>query len=396
MVYGDSAVVQAYRDLLTLYQQGDPSRAVDLVTVTGADDYVQRLGLEFSGATAPDVMLVNYVDLARFASRGLLEPLGPYLAASDRLAQGDFYPEALAPFRWGRQLVCLPRSASGLVVYYNRDLFRQAGLGDPAGEWSWDDFLTTARALTRDVDGDGRADQYGLGLEPTLVNLAPFIWQGKGKLVDYPAWPRALELQAPAVITATQWVVALQTTYHVVPGVQDEASEASQERFVNGWLGMLVDSRVAVPRLRQQAAFDWDVAPLPENHGRGTNVALADGYCLAAGSAHKAAAWQFIEFAASAEGQAILAASGAVVPSLPAVAESPAFLHPAERPSHGQVFVEALRSSRLLPMLPNWSDIELIADDELRQAFYGQADVLQALTRASKRSDEYFMTHVGP
>ena len=70
----------------------------------------------------------------------------------------------------------------------------------------------------------------------------------------------------------------------------------------------------------------------------------ADAYCMAAASKNKPAAWAFIEFANSAEGQTIVAQSGRTVPSLKAVAESPAFLDPVSNPPTARC---SLMSSRI-------------------------------------------------
>jgi len=151
-----------------------------------------------------------------------------------------------------------------------------------------------------------------------------------------------------------------------------------------------------VPALRQAANFDWDVAPIPANHGRHSNVLLATAYCLSAASSRKDAAWRFIEYAASLQGRAVLTAAGFGVPALRAAAESPAFLDPTARPVHGQVFLDALGDTSPLPAIENWPDIQLIVDDEIARAYYGRTPVADAMLAAVKRSEEYFKIHLTP
>ena len=123
-----------------------------------------------------------------------------------------------------------------------------------------------------------------------------------------------------------------------MPDAVQEAAEGSESRFQNGRLGMFLNSRRGVPTYREIEAFDWDVAPLPQNKQR-AGILHADAYCMAAATENKDAAWTFIEFANSAEGQTIIAASGRTVPSLKAVAESPAFLDPNAKPARSDVFL---------------------------------------------------------
>jgi multiple sugar transport system substrate-binding protein len=394
MVSGSGPQLAAYQALVTLYQQRHPGQTVNLVGIPGDTDLQGRLAADIAAGTPADVIVQSYTNVPRLASRGLLAPLAPYLAASRSLKLTDFPSEVYSPFIFGRQLECVPLSASGLVVYYNKDLFQKAGLAVPGNRWTKQAFVADAQALTRDTNGDGQPDQYGLGLSPSLLDLTPFIWQLKGSLVDNEAWPTELAMGAPAVLTATTWLVSLQTHDHLVPDQQAELAASSDQRFQDGSLAMIINTPASVPAYRQITAFDWDVAPLPTNNATPTNVLVADGLCLTAASANKTAAWQFIEFAASAEGQALLAQAGAIVPAQTVVAHSPAFLNAAARPAHSQVFLDALSYALPLPKLGNWADIQAIADEELQQAFYGQKDIGQALLAVTTRSEEYFKIHI--
>ncbi|MDT8305466.1 MAG: extracellular solute-binding protein, partial [Anaerolineae bacterium] len=176
MVFGDPAERAAYAELVSAFHDAHPAIEVTLRHVPAAAAYRTRLATDFAAGTPPDVFLINYRRYAAFAAADLLEPVESYAAASPRVDLDAFYPAALAAFRWQGELTCLPQNISSLVVYYNADLFRAAALPLPSDDWTWDDFVAAARALTQDHDGDGRVDQYGLGVEPSLYRLAPFIW----------------------------------------------------------------------------------------------------------------------------------------------------------------------------------------------------------------------------
>ena len=66
----------------------------------------------------------------------------------------------------------------------------------------------------------------------------------------------------------------------------------------------------------------------------------------------------WVEYALGQQGQEVLAASGRSVPSLKAVAESPAFLDPSDPPANSKVFVDALSQMHQLPVTANWSEVE--------------------------------------
>jgi multiple sugar transport system substrate-binding protein len=389
MISGDVAEKAAYEQLVAAFAERRPDVPVSLIHIPSQGDYRKRLGVDFAAGTPADIILLNYRRYAAYAAKGALEPLGPYLERSTLIREGDFYAEALAPFRWGGQLACLPQNLSSLVVYYNRDLFRAAGLADPAAGWSWDDFLAAAKALTRDLDGDGVIDQYGLGTEVSVFRAAPFIWQNGGELVDDPADPTGLALRDPAAREALQWFVDLRLRHGVTPDAVAESAEGSESRFLNGRMGMFLNSRRGVPTYRAIEGFDWDVAPLPRGRQE-AGILHADAYCMPASSPRKDAAWAFIEYANSPEGQRLVAASGRTVPSLRAVAESPAFLTPGARPASSRVFLDVIPSLRAVPVMAAWQEIEDAAGEELARAYYGQASLDEALDALEARVGPLF------
>ena len=389
MVFGDASERSAYQQLVDAFAERRPDIRVLLLHVPGQSDYRKRLGIDFAAGTPADIVLINYRRYAGFAARGALEPLGPYLARSSIVHEADFYPQTLAPFRRDGQLMCIPQNLSSLVVYYNEALFDAAGVPYPQPGWAWNDMLRMAQALTRDTNGDGQIDQYGIGTEASLFRVAPFIWQNGGEPAGNPAAPPRLGLDPPAGRAAWWWFVELQTRHHVAPDAAAEAAESSESRFLNGRLAMFLNSRRGVPTYRTITGFGWNVAPLPVGH-QAAGILHADAYCMPAVSRVKDAAWAFIEFANSAEGQAIVARSGRTVPSLRSVAESAAFLDPAARPAAGHVFLDGIAELRAVPVLPQWVDIEEIAGAEIERAFYGQAAIDEAIRTAIERTTPYF------
>ena len=171
-------------------------------------------------------------------------------------------------------------------------------------DWTWDDFLATAQALTKDLDGDGTTDQYGLGTEASIFRVAPFIWQNGGELVvtesNGDAGPPRGRL-APAR-EAIEWFVDLQTEHHVVPDAVAEAAQDSEGRFMNGTTAMFLNSRRGVPTYREITALRLGRRAAAAGRGAACRILHSDAYCMPAAAANKDAAWTFIEFANSAGG----------------------------------------------------------------------------------------------
>ena len=389
MIFGDTAEKKAYEDLVAAFHAKNGSVKVNLQHIPSQADYRKRLGTDFAAGTPADIVLINYRRYAGFAAKDVLEPLGPYLEQSAVIKEADFYSESIAPFRWNGTLMCIPQNLSSLVVYYNKALFEEAGLPYPQDTWTWDDFLKTAQALTKDTNGDGTPDQYGLGTEASIFRVAPFIWQNGGDLVDDPVKPTRLTLDTPETKAAIQWFVDLQAKHHVVPDEIQEAAEDSETRFQNGRLGMFLNSRRGVPTYREISGFDWDVAPLPRNK-RQAGILHADAYCMPKSAKNKAATWAFIEYANSPEGQTIVAKSGRTVPSLKTVAQSPAFLDPAAKPANSKIFLDGISAIKGVPIMETWVDIESTVGEELERAFYGGVSVDEMITTATERTKQHF------
>lgn len=389
MVFGDPAEYRAYVELVDAFESSHPAIEIELRHIPSAREYRTRLATEFAAGSPADVTLMNYRRYASFAAAGLLEPLGPYLEASSLIDRDDFYAVAVEGFVWQGELMCIPQNISSLVVYYNQDLFDEAGVPYPADDWTWDEFLETARALTRDANGEGSVDQYGLGMEPSLFRLAPFVWQNGGRLVDDVERPTRLTLTRPPSLQALQWFVDLRQVHGVVPDRVEEAAQDSESRFIAGTTAMYLNSRRGTPTYREIDAFAWDVAPLPRGETE-AGILHSDAYCLSSTAGNKDAAWTFIEFANSFEGQSIIVGSGRTVPSLKAVAESDAFLDDGLRPARSYVFIDNAEIARRVPVISTWEEIEGTADREIERAFYGDISAEEAAQLSFQRTEEYF------
>jgi multiple sugar transport system substrate-binding protein len=380
LVFGEPEEIKAYRTLISAYERRDDAGNVQLIEASDREDLLARLSTSFAGGTPPDVFLLNYRFYGQFAARGVLEPLEDRVEDADSFEPGDFYPVALEAFRWDGLLTCLPQNVSSLVVYYNRDLFRRFNVPEPRRGWTWTELVIRASQLTRDAQGRqviaGEPEQgaitpaiYGLGVEPTVIRIAPFVWSNGGELVDDDERPTRFTLGTPRALQALEEFLKLRSVYGVVPTDVDVEAEDDETRFQQGRLAMLLSSRRSTPTFRTIRSFEWDVADLPRFR-QPAGILHSDAYCMAKASDDKDAAWRFVEFANSPEGQEIVARTGRTVPSLKAVAESDAFLDPRARPRSSRVFLDQIETIRRVPTISTWPEIEDAAEGILENGLY--------------------------
>ncbi|MGL5909520.1 MAG: ABC transporter substrate-binding protein [Phycicoccus sp.] len=364
-----------YRSLVEAYRQSGGGE-VELVAV-GRKDHLTRLSTAFASGDAPDVFLVNYREYAPFVQRGAVRPVGPLLDG-EGVDLDAYYEEPRSAFTYDRALQCMPQNISSLVVYWNRALFARAGVAPPRAGWTWDEFVATARALTR-------SGVKGVGVDPTLTRMAPLVWSNGGDLVDDPDSPTRTALHEPAARAALQKVVDLVGS-GVTPDREQMAAQELPDQFATGKVAMFMSSRVEVPALREQRGLDFDVAGLPVL-GRPASVLHSDAYCVSAQSTNQAAAAKFVAYATGRQGQTVTALGGRTVPSLRAVAESPAFLSPSRLPASSQVFLDAVPHLRHTPVTPAWPEVEDVVGTQLQRAFQDGVPLDEVLAEIRRQAD---------
>lgn len=386
--FGDKQEEGAYNTLVAAYNKKYPDVKVTPVVLPDGADYLKKLTTDFAAGSPPDIFLINYREYVAYAKRGVIEPVGPYLDKSSVLKASDIYDVSLKGFTREGVLQCQAQNLSSLAVYYNKDLFKKANVALPTADWTWDDFVAAAKALTKDT-GDAKTKQYGAGLQVQFYRTMPFIWSNGGEIVDNQDKPTKLLIDSPEAKAALQWIADLQVKHKVTPNEIDEKAQSSQNRFLAGTMGMFLQSRRFTTTARGIKDFDWDVAALPKSK-KAVTVLHSDGFCMSKAGKNKDAAWSFIEFVASADGQTILSSTGRIVPANKSVANSPAFLDPNTKPANSKVFLDVAPTIRLSPNNDTWADVESELNRMVGFIYYGEKTVDQAVADAIKNSAQFF------
>lgn len=360
-VQGEVEAIAIYDAVVKAFMQEYPDIDVDLIKVTGEEDPLAKLASQFAGGKPPDVFLINFREYSQFAARGSLEPVGPLLEDAG-VDFADYYSQPLDAFTFDGALQCMPQNISSMVVYYNTDLFKKSDVPRPPTGWSWADLRQAALDLTK---GEVR----GLGIEPQVIRLAPFVWSNGGEIVDDPQDPSRLTFDDPASREALEFIVSLVRDDKVVPTEEELAAQDLQTRFVTGKLGMFLSSRKDTPAFREVTGLHWDVAAPPVAE-QPSSILHSDGYCVAEPSEQKEAAATFISFATGEEGQTLTALAGRVVPILKSVSRSAAFLDPSQPPAHSEVFLDNIPALRATPVIPAWAEIEALSEETMTKVFY--------------------------
>jgi multiple sugar transport system substrate-binding protein len=271
--------------------------------------YQDVLITELTAGTAPDLFWIPGTDVARFAKLGLILNLADLAAADETFSVDTFYPQIMqhltVSLDGGDALWGLPRDVSAFVIFYNKDLFDEAGLDYPVDvdPWDWDAFYNAAKAI--DQLGD---EVKGFGMNAWWANYGYFInAAGSGFFnEDF----TACGLNNPGTVEGLTFASKLYTEGMAVPWGED-----SEPPFLAGNVGMFFNGRWATPGVLANATFNWDVAELPVGPAGPSNWVFWGAYVINAKTEHPQEAWQLLMQLTSADIQGQVAALGANIPS---------------------------------------------------------------------------------
>jgi multiple sugar transport system substrate-binding protein len=333
--------------------------------------YQDVLVTELEAGTAPDVFWIPGTDVARFAEAGLILNLAELAAADENFSEDDFYAgpmgflttpiEGEDPALWG-----LPRDVSAFAIYYNADLFEEAGLDLPETGWTWDEFGEAAEEISSLGD-----EIFGFGMNAWWANWGYFVNAAGSSFFteDF----TACALDNSATVEGLEFAQNLFEEGYAVPWGTD-----SEPPFLAGNVGMFMNGRWATPGTISNADFEWNVAPLPIGpSGEATNWLFWGAYVVNANTEHPEEAWDLVTRLTSAQVQGEIASLGANIPSRAGEEAIDLFL--GTLPDSGvnnQAFIDGTTASDVRTEAPlffgNWPAIDTAYGTAVTQVFNGE------------------------
>lgn len=370
--WGSQSEVAILKPILSEFERENPDIKVEFVHIP--QNYFQKIHLLFASNLAPDVLFINNLYLPIYANSDVLQELPLTPNPSPARGEGSkqnlstfqlfncstFYSKALKALSYNNKLYAIPRDVSTLVIYYNKDLFDKYNVPYPNKYWTFDDFLILAQKLTKDTNGDGKTDIWGISFEEDLLYYLPYLMsEGGGVLSDD---LKTLIINTPKSKKGLQFYSDLRNKYHVAPTEAESASETMAQMFLQEKLAMHLSGRWLVPKYRTDAKFGWNVINFPAGDA-GSIVSLdASGWAIAKSSKHKKEAMRLIEFLASKESIEKFTQSGLIVPARIDVAEGE-FLRDNNLPKNNKVFIDAIKTAKPTPVSTNYGEIQ----DDLKE-----------------------------
>jgi len=251
----------------------------------------------FEAGTAPDVVSGCCDFFPAWAQSGYLMDLRPLVARdipADLIAEWD-EAQYRSFFTADGVQYALPKYHGALAVYYNKDLFDQAGLPYPDRDWTYDDYLAAMTALTQRGDDGTTVDVWGTTLDPIYDRVQIHVNAFGGHYVN-PDDPTDCVLDEPEAVSALEWLRARIWDDRVLATTLAISKLETRRAFWEGKVAMVEDGSWALKDILANADFRVGVATFPVGPGGRATLATTDGFAISAGTGHPEEAWELLKF----------------------------------------------------------------------------------------------------
>lgn len=338
------------------------------VTIDNAGD---NFGVKFNtlvaAGTPPDSALVNELGGAGLYANGFYENIYDRIQNDTDFLTNVYQKIAdpvKSPFTMSdNEVFALPTMNYTSLMFYNKDMFDAAGLAYPDGTWDWNTFRENAKQLTI-REGDDTV-QFGTFFTRLIVYEQSWFFSNGCDIIS----PDRLkcDLDTPGAIEAFQ---TMQDIIHVdqsapIPDTTG-GSQVSNISFDTGKVAMQLFGSWMIPTYAT-LPFNWGVAPIPRGPQGRLPAAFPNGMGIGGSSKNQDAAWEWIKFCTSEEGQKIIAEEGLAQPTLEAIMDTDTFMNASEK-ADMSIVKEALLESKGPNAVARWAEIGGNTDSYINSA----------------------------
>lgn len=382
--YLDPAAAKVYEGIIGKeWAEKFPNTEVKIDTSPEAE-YTGKMLTQMGGGNFSDVLMVTDRYVPDFASRDVLVDMNPLIKVDDSAYDfKDFNEDLIQSGNWNGQQVAIFDYTGPIVIYYNKRMFREAGVEPPKDNglnWTFDEFLTIAQKIT---GGEGEKRVWGIEGYGTSFGFQSYPFQSMGaKIVDHrgpaPADKVNFHWHTPEGVKAlqmqTDWV--LQHKVFPAPGTVQgdpfQAQRVAMKTVAGRWLAPLYSS------------FSWadDIGMLHQPLGTAPRQSRNGprGLMIPKGSKNQEAAWQFIKFITDKNGMQLLFRANYSTPARKSLWEPfGKVLNKWEDITIYRTTQDAMSKLGALPTYPQFAKINKILDDRISALWLGRSTVEETL-----------------
>ncbi len=283
-----------FKALVDEWNEKNPDVQVELSYGGNNRTMQDKLLTSIVAKSAPDIALMDQFWVPELANSGALLNLDGRLTEQE---EADFLAPARSAASYAGSLWTMPLGMSNQALFYNKDLFKAAGLNPNDPPSTWEELFQAGLKLSKDTNNDGKVDQFGLVM-PVSVNtggvyyFVTFLWQAGAELYskDY----SSAAFNSPAAIKAVQYLQKL-IAYQVMPLAN------IPDAFLNGRAAMTLASTSSLGYYKSVAGFDMGIAHMPAGEKKVTGVGGNSLGIFKSSKDREDAAFSFVKWMTGAE-----------------------------------------------------------------------------------------------
>jgi len=324
---------------ISRFEEKHPGVTVEYVSGILKEDYPEWLAEQVLLGKEPDVFMVPAGELDTFASLGVLKKLEPLIKRDKGFEISDYYDAAYHYGNIRDGQYALPYESVPTLMFVNKTLLSKEGIPMPGADWTWDDFLSICRRVTRDTDGDGVIDQFGCfdyGWKEAVDSNGAVLFEKDGKSSCF---------ADSRVETSVRFVKELNAANegHVVTAREFDKGQVAFRPFA------FSEYRTYKPypwRIKKYSDFEWDCVKLPSGpDGKGQTKLDTLLMGISSRTNQEYLAWEFIkELCYEEETQLHILKASQGMPVLKKAARSPVLSQVlgSDAPGNGNMDVEVI------------------------------------------------------
>ena len=277
-------------------------------------NYSEKLQLMLGTNTAPDLFFLKGMTAPSYMSFKILNPLDELIQSTPDFEIDDFFPFTLEAFQSDGQQYGIPKDFNPYVLFYNKKLFREAGIDTIPTNWQ--ELESMAAQLTKDQDGDGTDDQFGFIVEPVVEMVMPFVYQNGGYFQNPDG---SLGITDEPFIEALEYYYGLYKK-GIATMAQDQGVAWNGDAFGREMCAMAISGGWLIPFLKDNYPdLEYGIIPLPAGKQRAT-VAFTTAYSMPKYVKDAQKTWHLLNYLTSKEGMKSWTESGIAMPTRKSVA----------------------------------------------------------------------------
>ncbi|MEO8858127.1 MAG: ABC transporter substrate-binding protein [Burkholderiaceae bacterium] len=380
-------------EFVTGFTKENPSIKVTPIYAGSYQDTIVKALTAVKSGTPPVTSVLLSTDMFTLIDEDAIVPFDGFIkTADDKAWLAGFYKAFMQNSQSGGKTWGIPFQRSTVVQYYNKDLFKAAGLDPNKPPSTWAELAADAKKLTvKDVSG--KTTQYGVEIPSS--GFPYWLFQGlaiENDVVLANEAGNAVKFNDPKVIEALQYWIDLAKQGVHPPGIVEWGT--TPKDFFEKKVAIMWTTTGNLTNVRANAKFDFGVSMLPANKRKGSPTGGGNFYIFKKSTpAQQEAAFKFIKWVTQPE----RAARWSIETGYVGVSEA-AYNTDALR-KYGRDFPPALVARDQLPFaMAEFSThdnqrVTKALNDELQAALTGTKTAAQAMADAQKEADRLLRSY---